>query len=69
MKYTKVSAGKYKADNGYVIKSNAGINIWTGRMMKTTFWYVLDEQGNDTYLGGCTLNEAKRNIEKALANK
>lgn len=62
MKFTKISVGKYKAENGYTIKSNACKGMFTGRMMKADFWYIYDAEGNRID-GACTLKEAKQIVE------
>lgn len=66
MKYTKLRDGLYKAENGMTIKSNAGVNLWTKKVMKPTFWYVYGEEGNQTVYGGETLKEAKDDLERAI---
>lgn len=63
MKFTKIKEGLYKAENGMTIKSNAGRNMFTARMMKPTFWYIYNEVG-ERIDGGMTLREAKQIIEK-----
>ena len=68
MKITKIEAGKYKTENGYIIKSNACMGQFTGRMMKANFWYIYDTKGNRID-GGGTLKEAKQIIERKYLNK
>ena len=63
MKYTRIKEGLYKAENGMTIKSNAGLNMFTARMMKPTFWYIYNETG-ERIDGGMTLKQAKQIIEK-----
>ena len=69
MKYTKIREGYYRSESGYYIKSNAGKNIWTARPMKPTYWYIYDrevtkEARGQWIGGGCTLREAKAEVEK-----
>ena len=63
MRFSRIQEGQYKAENGMIIKSNAGKNIFTARMMKPTFWYIYNEAG-ERIDGGMTLREAKHIIEK-----
>ena len=63
MKFTKISAGKYKAESGYTIKSNACKNIFTARMMAADFWYIYDSE-NNRIDGAPTLKECKAIVEK-----
>lgn len=71
MKWTRIRNGYYKSDNGFYIKSNAGKNIFTSRMMRADFWYIYDGEpinGRKWIGGGCTLREAKAEAEE-LAKK
>ena len=63
MKFTKIHAGLYKSENGMTIKSNASKGMFTGRMMKADFWYILDSEGTRID-GACTFKEAKQIVEK-----
>lgn len=64
MRFTRIKEGCYKAENGMMIKSNAGKNIFTAKMMKPTFWYIYNETG-ERIDGGMTLKEAKQIIERS----
>lgn len=63
MKFSRVCEGQYRAENGMLIKSNAGRNMFTAKMMKPTFWYIYNQAG-ERIDGGMTLKEAKQIIEK-----
>lgn len=67
MKLTRIREGYYKTDSGYYIKSNGGKNIWTGRPMRPTFWYIYDGEvtGSQKWIGGgCTLREAREELKR-----
>ncbi len=63
MKFSRVCEGYYRAENGMLIKSNAGRNMFTAKMMKPTFWYIYNQAG-ERINGGMTLKEAKQIVEK-----
>ena len=37
--FTKIDAGIYKTNNGFFVKSNAGMSIW-GKPMAADYWYI-----------------------------
>lgn len=39
----------YTTDNGYVIKGNAGRDIFSSRVIPSDFWYVYDKDGNQVF--------------------
>jgi len=68
MKIKRISAGLYKADNGYTIKSNASKNIFTGRPIKADFWYIYDAEGNRVD-GDVSYADAKARLEELVNGK
>lgn len=64
MKYTKVEAGNYKAENGMTIRKKVSKNIWTGRAMSSRedTWHVYDASGKNVKVT-ITLREAKNFVE------
>ena len=53
----------YTAENGYMIKSNACKDIFTGKMIRPDFWWIYNKNG-ERIDGASTLREAKELIEK-----
>ena len=65
MKFTKIKTGIYKSENGYTIKKNASMNIFTGKPMSSenTRWYIYNSN-NEKIDWAFTLKEAKEIVEE-----
>ena len=54
----------YEAENGLIIKSNAGLGMFTGRMMQPDHWYIYKSDDMEHWIDGApTLRECKAIVE------
>lgn len=63
MKFTKIEAGKYESENGYIIKKHMPMNGFTGKPMSSreTRWHIFKDGNKIDW--ALTLKEAKEIVE------
>ena len=62
MTFKKIEAGIYKSENGYTIKKVVSTNIFTGKPMSDSIWYIYNSD-NKSVAVALTLKEAKELVE------
>lgn len=65
MKYTRIEAGRYIADNGMKIVRHIPKNMFTGRQMNygEARWHIYNANGEKITDWAFTLKEAKQIVE------
>ena len=64
MTFTKIKSGIYKSENGYTIKKEVAMNMFTGRPMSSreTRWHIFNSN-NEKVDWAFTLKQAKALVE------